>query len=324
MRSAVVSMGRVDPVTAPTDTAAPDWLAALPDPVIGFDVHGRIEYWNGAAEESYGIPAPDAIGRPARTLLQTLFPAPLKDIMSAFGERGTWTGNLVQRTARGRTLVVESRWVARYDETGTLVGGFALEREHPFDRLVPEGGQLSGALAHDLNNALAIIVNYTSLVGTGVERLPPEPTDADRATLRRDLQEIRGAADRAAQLTHLLVPLARRDPAPAPPLQLGTAVDELRALLQRVAGADVRLRLGIEPNLWPVAADVTQVRELLVNQAATARKTLPAGEALAIELANLDLDGAAGTGLPSGRHVRLTVSDSVVGGWFVALLPAAA
>lgn len=69
------------------DVAA-ELLDSLPDPVIGCDVDGMILYWSRAAEEVYGYPAAEALGRRAVTLLHTRFPAPPLEITEEMGDVG--------------------------------------------------------------------------------------------------------------------------------------------------------------------------------------------------------------------------------------------
>ena len=215
-------------------------LESLPDPVIGCDVEGRVVYWSRAAREVYGYSAQEAIGTPVVGLLRTRFPRPLLEIMEEVTDLGRWHGELVHRTKDGRELAVESRWVARYDDAGRLVGGFGVERgigagapgEVPQPRGVADSGgagerdddrelrqaerleslgQLAGGVAHDFNNALAIIINYAAFVHAEVERMRAAPTEAQREAMGQDLGEISAAAERAAQLTTQLLAFSRGD-----------------------------------------------------------------------------------------------------------------
>jgi len=79
-------------------------------------------------------------------------------------------------------------------------------------------GQLAGGVAHDFNNALAIIINYTALVSAEVQRLRSVPTDAERAALRQDIEQISTAAQRAAELTHQLLAASRQEMGKPQPL----------------------------------------------------------------------------------------------------------
>jgi hypothetical protein len=69
---------------------------------------------------------------------------------------------------------------------------------------------VGGDLGHDLNNALAIIITYTSFVSTEIERLQEAPDAARRAALLRDIGEISIAAERARELAYALQARASR------------------------------------------------------------------------------------------------------------------
>ena len=207
-------------------------VAAIPDPVIGCDARGTVVFWSRAAETAYGYSAAEAVGRRAAIVLQTRFPAPLLEIVDELVDVGRWRGTLVQQTKDGQTIEVESRWVARYDEDGVHAGGFAIERALPpppgapaqpgtparaatdAERLVSLG-RLAGRAAHDLNNALAIIINYSAFVATELEELSGAPTEAARDTMRADLGEVQTAAERALELTRELIDHSQ-GPAQAP------------------------------------------------------------------------------------------------------------
>jgi PAS domain S-box-containing protein len=203
-----------------------DLIEAIPDPVIGYDTQGTVVYWSRAAEATYGYSADEAVGRRAAAVLHTRFPAPLLEILEEVIDLGRWQGRLVQQTQDGRRIEVESRWVARYDEAGAHAGGFAIERELPpappgapappaqphapalaaadAERLV-NLGRLVGQAAHDLNNALVIVINYSAFVATKLEELTEAPMEAARDTMRADLREVQTAAEHALELTRGLV-----------------------------------------------------------------------------------------------------------------------
>ena len=66
-------------------------------------------------------------------------------------------------------------------------------------------GQLAGGIAHDFNNLLTAIIGYDNLILGGEQAL-------ESTHLRRDAEEIRDAAQRAAALTSQILSFARRQP----------------------------------------------------------------------------------------------------------------
>jgi PAS domain S-box-containing protein len=206
----------------------------LPDPVIGCDNDGTVVYWSRAAEDTYGYDAEEALGQRSATLLRTRFPVPLWEITEELSDLGHWQGRVEHRCKDGRTVSVHRRWVVRHDGRGAEIGSFAIDRERDAAAVsVPEGpaghglatehapaaehgqsaetrwsadgGPPARTLAHELNNALAIIINYTAFVTDELESRQEAPTEEARRSMRADLHEIQAAAERALEITRRML-----------------------------------------------------------------------------------------------------------------------
>ena len=88
------------------------------DMIFVRDRRGVISFWNKTAEEIYGWPAEDAIGRIADELLQTVYRDSRDLIESVLIDTGRWEGRVEQRTKAGDTLAVDARWALQYDRLG--------------------------------------------------------------------------------------------------------------------------------------------------------------------------------------------------------------
>jgi PAS domain S-box-containing protein len=86
------------------------------DTIFVRDVNEVITYWNRGAEELYGWPPEEAIGKNSHALLGTVFPSPLDDIRAELLRTGRWEGELEHTKADGTAVVVSSRWSLRRDE----------------------------------------------------------------------------------------------------------------------------------------------------------------------------------------------------------------
>jgi len=91
------------------------------DAILVRDMDGTIKYWNRGAEELYGWPAEQAIGRVSQGLLKTVFPLPLEQIEKEIIAAGRWEGELVQTRKDGSHVVVASRWSLQRNERGAPV-----------------------------------------------------------------------------------------------------------------------------------------------------------------------------------------------------------
>jgi PAS domain S-box-containing protein len=91
------------------------------DAIFVRDMNGTVKYWNRGAEELYGWPAEQAVGRVILELLKTIFQAPLEQIEEEVITAGRWEGELVQTKKDGSQVVVASRWSLQRDESSAPV-----------------------------------------------------------------------------------------------------------------------------------------------------------------------------------------------------------
>src|SRR5271154_5874929 len=88
------------------------------DTIIARDMSDSITFWNRGAEELYGWPWQEVIGKNSQQLLQVEFPIPVEDIQAELLRTGRWEGELRKKKADGSGVVVASRWSLHKDETG--------------------------------------------------------------------------------------------------------------------------------------------------------------------------------------------------------------
>jgi two-component system, cell cycle sensor histidine kinase and response regulator CckA len=187
---------------------------------------------------------------------------------------------------------------------GDITERRALEEQLRQSQRMEAIGQLAGGVAHDFNNLLAAVTSYCDLA----EDALPERGDA---TVRASLEGIRGAADRAAEVTQQLLAFGRRQVLELRAIDLNAAVTDQMRLLRRLLGEDIEVRLVLEPELVPVTMDPGQLTQVVMNLAVNARDAMPGGGILTIETHNVDLDRApTTTGIVSGPHVLLAVTDT--------------
>jgi signal transduction histidine kinase/CheY-like chemotaxis protein len=168
-------------------------------------------------------------------------------------------------------------------------------------------GRLAGGVAHDFNNLLTVINGYSDLL----YRQLPE-ADAKRS----QVDEIRKAGSRAAELTQQLLAFGRKQVSRPKPLNLNSVVEESEKMLRRLLCEDIELITRLDPSLGLVTADPVHIHQVLINLAVNARDAMPNGGTLVIETANAPLDtrkASAQSEFRSGPAVRLSVSDTGIG-----------
>jgi len=168
-------------------------------------------------------------------------------------------------------------------------------------------GRLAGGVAHDFNNAIGVVVGYSTLL--------KERIGSDELSLRYT-EEIGKAGHRAASLTRQLLAFSRKQIIQPTILNLNTIITEMDKMIHRLIGEDIEVVVNRDPNLARIKADLGQIEQILMNLAVNARDAMPQGGKLIIETANAELDEGNLVQYPHakpGRYVVLSVSDTGCG-----------
>lgn len=168
-------------------------------------------------------------------------------------------------------------------------------------------GRLAGGVAHDFNNMLSVILGYTDIILSKLTPVDP---------LYKDMKEIRGAAERSANLTRQLLAFSRRQTIAPEVIDLNQQLKAMGRLLHRILGEDIQMEFLLSPDLWPIRMDPAQIDQIVANLAVNSRDAMPDGGWLSLETANVVLDEAYCSrhiGFKPGMYVLLAVSDSGCG-----------
>ncbi len=167
-------------------------------------------------------------------------------------------------------------------------------------------GRLAGGVAHDFNNMLGVILGHSEMALDQVDILHP---------LHGDLQEIRKAAQRSADLTRQLLAFARKQTVMPRILDLNGTVSGMLKMLKRLIGEDIELEWNPGEGVWPVRMDPSQIDQMLANLCVNARDAIAAVGRVTISTDNSILEREEGDEAEfySGDFVCLTVKDSGCG-----------
>ncbi len=169
-------------------------------------------------------------------------------------------------------------------------------------------GCLAGGVAHDFNNLVTVIGGYSDLLLMNLSQSNP---------LRRHVEEVKRAGDRAASLTRQLLAFSRRQVLDPRTLDLNAVIGEIGTMLRRLIGEDIDLLTVLDPAVWAVKADPGQLEQVIVNLAVNARDAMPKGGKLTLETANVTMSLSQGglyePPMPPGQYVMLAVTDTGIG-----------
>jgi signal transduction histidine kinase/CheY-like chemotaxis protein len=168
-------------------------------------------------------------------------------------------------------------------------------------------GRLAGGVAHDFNNMLTAINGYAGILAASMD--PDDPRLVD-------VEEIGKAGDRAAALTRQLLAFSRRQVLQPRVIDLNVVVSGIVPMLRRLVGEQIDLRTVLDPDLGHVRADPGQIEQVLLNLVVNARDAMPAGGALQIATANVEVpddDVHPELHVTPHPHVQLAVTDDGVG-----------
>ncbi len=221
------------------------------------------------------------------------------------------------RRKDGRPVYVVENAVGIFGEAGELreIKGYIFDdtdRKKLEDQLrqsqkMEAIGRLAGGVAHDFNNLLTCITGYCDLLLNEIE--PSNP-------MRKDVEEIRDAGERASVLVRQLLAFSRRQVLLPRLLDLDLVIAGLEKLVRRLIGEDINLRILRNGTLGCVKADPGQIEQVIMNLVVNSRDAMPNGGDLVIETANVHLDpdhsGRNDSG-KSGPHVMILVRDTGCG-----------
>ena len=284
------------------------------------DVSTGLLQWSEILEAQFGLP-PGGFGGTFEAFIEHVHPLD-RDALVETIARANRSGADFAMQHRALWADGTVRWLSgagrfHLDANGEPLRGIGISLDVTERRMLSEQyqqaqkmeavGQLAGGVAHDFNNLLMVILGYCELL----------LADLDSADARQpDIEEIQKAGERAAGLTRQLLAFSRKQIIEPTLLDLNVVVGEMRVMLQRLIGENIRVLLGLWPDLPLVKADRGQVEQIVMNLAVNARDAMARGGTLTIETANIALDepyAKAHLGVTAGAYAALTVTDTGTG-----------
>ena len=168
-------------------------------------------------------------------------------------------------------------------------------------------GQLAGGIAHDFNNLLTAMIGYCDLL---LEKYLPSDQSFS------DIIQIKQNANRASNLVRQLLAFSRQQTMQPKVLSVTDMLSELSALLKRLLGAKIELKVVHSREVGYIKVDQIQFEQVIINLAVNARDAMKNGGTLSIT-SHLYVTKEAkllrGSSMPPGKYVLIEITDTGTG-----------
>ena len=313
-----------------------DVIDSLPDATFIIDTDQRIVVWNRAVETLTNVKREELLGEgdyayavpfygERRPIVIDLLNITDQELEASYTHvkrvaDKVYAETFIQTVNDGEGAYLWAVAAPLYDQTGLRIGAIEvikditdlkkseadniqLQEQLVQVQKIESIGRLAGGVAHDFNNMLGVILGHAELAQKQLDTTQP---------LFNNLEEIRKAAQRSADITRQLLAFARKQTIAPQVIDLNESVDGMLTMLRRLIGEDIDLAWLPAENLAAVKIDPSQLDQILANLFVNARDAIADTGKVTIETNNVTFDKAycrVHAGFVPGEYVMLAVSD---------------
>ncbi|MEH1834376.1 MAG: PAS domain S-box protein [Nostoc sp.] len=288
------------------------------DAILVRDFQSQTLFWNKGAERMYGWLSTEVIGKDLREILYPAETQQLQVPLKSVIESGSWQGELSKVTKSGNKIIVESRWTLMRDPEGEpksiltvdtdITEKKQLEEQFFRTQRLENLGTLASGIAHDLNNILTPILAAAQLLQGNFFQ--------DEEHSRQLMALIESNAKRGAALVKQVLSFARGFKGERTIIQIKHLIAEIIQIGKQTFPKSIEFSTVIPEDLWAIAADTTQLHQVLMNLVVNARDALPDGGKIKISAENKFIDQAytrMNLDAKVGHYIVITVADNGIG-----------
>ena len=219
----------------------------------------------------------------------------------------------------GHLVVLETSGAPFFDANGRFLGYRGIDREIGARKRAEEAvrrseehlrqvrkfeeiSRLAGGMAHHLNNLMTVVTGYCELL---LSRIPA----AD--SLRPDIEKVRRAGERAADLTRGLLAFSRHQVLQPRVVEINRFLSDLSTVLQDLSGSSVRVLFLPGKDAGEIRVDPDHLRRTMTQLVANARDAMRGGGEIRLATAAVErIPPIEGIEPPTGRFVLLSMQDN--------------
>ena len=177
-----------------------------------------------------------------------------------------------------------------------------LRRSQKMDAL----GKLTGGVAHDYNNMLAVITGYAELLTAAL---------SDNERLATYADQILHAADRGAKLSNKLLGFSRRKSTEERVVSLNAVLKDSELMLRKTFTARINLSFDLDATAGKILIDPNDLEDAILNISINAMHAIQGNGAVNVrtETTTITPEHASQLELEPGPYVALSISDSGIG-----------
>jgi two-component system sensor kinase FixL len=279
------------------------------DAIIAIDARGAIETFNRAAQRIFGYTPEEVIGKNVSMLMPQPYRREhdgyINNYLTTGIPRIIGTGREVEAQRKDGEVFPIDLSVGEMNVSGRR-GFIGVIRDttarHVAERQVREltaemlhisrlsaMGQLSSSIAHELNQPLTAIMNYTEAARqmlSGADRAPVPPR------VLEFMEKAGGQAERAGQIIRRLRSFVEKSALERSREDLNKVVEEASTLATIGAKVDgITVTQDFAPDLPPVLIDKVQIQQVVVNLVRNAIEALSTAERRVLAVRTISHDG---------------------------------
>lgn len=292
------------------------------DIVLTLDADLRIAQVSRSGEAAFGLSNEALLGRP---FVEIVSPEERDVLLAELAaiKNGEQLAGFETKVLRAEGSAVPVQWSATWVEAEQRIFAIGrdlserldIERRLRSAQRMEAVGRLSGRIAHDFNNILAVVLGNSELL---VELL------AEDEVMRPLAELITQAAERGATLVSRLLAYSQRQHLDRHRLEPKVFLESLSQRLMRTLPSNISMELRVDPAAWPTLVDIGQLETSVEDLVSNASDAMPDGGRVTIDCGNFSTDREAtlreALGLIGTRHevtpgdyLRITIEDEGVG-----------